>query len=157
MGDETKKKVLVAIDESECSHYALSWALQNLDSVKDAKVYILTVLPVADIGYIYASTLGHTAPELIQSVQENQRKVAGLLLEKAKKICAEHGVDDVETISEPGDPKQVICETAEKYDVQLLVVGSHGRNAIKRSVYSVRSPCNVIKPRFLFHSFLIHF
>ncbi|KAL9664633.1 hypothetical protein QQ045_020038 [Rhodiola kirilowii] len=89
--EETRKKVMVAIDESEYSHYALRWALQNLESIKDAKVYILTVLPVADIGYIYASTLGNTAPELIQIVQENQRKVAALLLDKAKNICAEYG------------------------------------------------------------------
>ncbi|CAM8948189.1 hypothetical protein QQ045_017161 [Rhodiola kirilowii] len=154
MGDE-KKKVMVAIDESECSHYALRWLLENVDSVKDAKLYILTVLPVADFGYIYASTLGNTAPELIQSVQENQRKVAAILLEKAKNICAEYGID-VETISEPGDPKEVICETADKYNVQLLVVGSHGRNAIKRAflgsvsnycVHNAKCPVLVVKKR----------
>uniref|UniRef100_A0A7N0UE12 UspA domain-containing protein n=1 Tax=Kalanchoe fedtschenkoi TaxID=63787 RepID=A0A7N0UE12_KALFE len=97
MGDEKKKRVMVAIDESVYSHHALRWALQNLDSLQDgkAKVYILTVLPVADIGYIYASTPANTAPELIQSVQENQRKAAGLLLEKAKNICTEYGVENL--------------------------------------------------------------
>ncbi|CAM8884229.1 unnamed protein product [Rhodiola kirilowii] len=151
--EETRKKVMVAIDESEYSHYALRWALQNLESIKDAKVYILTVLPVADIGYIYASTLGNTAPELIQIVQENQRKVAALLLDKAKNICAEYGID-AETVSEPGDPKEVICEAAEKYNVQLLVVGSRGHNAIKRAflgsvsnycVHNAKCPVLVVK------------
>lgn len=41
---------------------------------------------------------------------------------------------DAETISEPGDPKEIICDYAEKYNVQLLVVGSRGYNAIKRLV-----------------------
>lgn len=38
----------------------------------------------------------------------------------------------VETVTEVGDPKEVICEAVEKYKIQLLVVGSHGRGALGR-------------------------
>ncbi|KAJ0095759.1 hypothetical protein Patl1_14984 [Pistacia atlantica] len=95
MEEEGKKKVMVAIDESDCSHYALKWALETL------------------------------APDLITSMQENQKKAAIALLNRAKEICIQHG--------KLGNPKEVICATAEKLNVQLLIVGSHSRGAIKRA------------------------
>jgi len=38
----------------------------------------------------------------------------------------------VETIVEVGDPKEMICEAAEKKNVDLLVLGSHSRGPIQR-------------------------
>lgn len=37
-----------------------------------------------------------------------------------------------ETITEIGDPKDLICEAAEKLKIQLLVLGSHSRGTLKR-------------------------
>lgn len=34
----------------------------------------------------------NTAPELVAALQENYKKVALVLLDKAKDICANHGV-----------------------------------------------------------------
>lgn len=39
-----------------------------------------------------------------------------------------------ETVTEMGDPKNVICEAAEKHKIQLLIVGSHSRGPIQRLV-----------------------
>lgn len=59
MGDGGKKKVMVAIDESECSHYALEWTLQNLpQTIQNSKLYIFTAQPLADFAYLYASSYG---------------------------------------------------------------------------------------------------
>lgn len=41
-----------------------------------------------------------------------------------------------ETITEVGDPKVVICEAVDKLNVELLVLGSHGRGAIERYILS---------------------
>ncbi|KAK2979957.1 hypothetical protein RJ640_017972 [Escallonia rubra] len=38
-----------------------------------------------------------------------------------------------ETLTEVGDPKEIVCQTVEKLDIQLLVLGSHGRGALKRA------------------------
>ncbi|KAK9276970.1 hypothetical protein L1049_006509 [Liquidambar formosana] len=141
--EDNKKVVMVAIEESDCSHYALKWTLESLcNSISESHLIIFTVLPIADYSYIYASTMGAAPPDLIASVQENQKKVAVALLEKAKKICADHGVIAAETIVESGDPKAVICEAVEKLKVELLVLGSHGRGALKRAFLgSVSNHC----------------
>jgi nucleotide-binding universal stress UspA family protein len=39
---------------------------------------------------------------------------------------------DTETIIEVGDPKETICEAAEKLNVDLLILGSHSRGPIQR-------------------------
>lgn len=37
-----------------------------------------------------------------------------------------------EAVTEVGDPKEAICEAVEKHNIKLLVLGSHGRGAVKR-------------------------
>ncbi|KAE8792785.1 Universal stress protein A-like protein [Hordeum vulgare] len=69
--------------------------------------------------------------ELITSVTEHQRQLAQALVDKAKAICAEHGVD-VETVFEVGDPKETICQAAHKLNVDLLILGSQSRGPIQR-------------------------
>ncbi|KAK6134128.1 hypothetical protein DH2020_032128 [Rehmannia glutinosa] len=118
-----KKKVMVAIDESDCSHYALEWTLQNLrETLENSKLVIFTAQPVADY-----------AVELVRSVQENHKRIAEALLDKAKDICSHHGVA-ADTFTEIGDPKDAICGAVEKLNIQLLVLGSHGRKALQRSM-----------------------
>lgn len=41
-------------------------------------------------------------------------------------------VTDVIYEAVEGDPRNVLCETVEKYHADVLVVGSHGYGAIKR-------------------------
>ncbi|KAJ8548293.1 hypothetical protein K7X08_030762 [Anisodus acutangulus] len=138
VGEEKKKKkkVMVAIDESDCSFYALEWALENLDqSLLNAEVVLFTAQPIDDFGYIniYAETFAvATPPELMANVQENQRKVANALLKKAKDLCTQHKIV-AETVTQVGDPKETICKVAEKLHVNLLVLGSHNKGALQRA------------------------
>ncbi|XP_018806489.1 universal stress protein A-like protein [Juglans regia] len=150
-----KKKVMVAIDESECSRCALQWALDNLrETIANSDLLIFTVQPIVDFGYAYASTLGAAPPELMRSIQENHQKIASALLEKAKEMCANHGIIPAEMVTEVGDPKEAICATVEKLNIQLLVLGSHSRGVIKRAflgsvsnycVHNAKCPVLVVK------------
>ncbi|KAL6884518.1 hypothetical protein ACP4OV_010454 [Aristida adscensionis] len=131
------QKAMVAVDESECSRYALEWALRSLAPTLAPPLLLLTAQPLLPAGYVsaasFAAPLGTVpvAPDLIKSMQEQQRQLTQALLDKAKAICAHHGVP-VETIVEVGDPKEVICEAAEKRNVDLLILGSHSRGPIQR-------------------------
>ncbi|KAJ9140751.1 hypothetical protein P3X46_031359 [Hevea brasiliensis] len=153
-GKKEKKKVMVAVDDSEFSHYALEWALDFLkDDIANSDLVIFTAQSNSNFGYVYASSFGSAPPDLIASIQENQHKVALALLEKAKSICANHGIV-AEILTEIGDPKEAICEAVEKHNVQLLVLGSHSRGAIQRAflgsvsnycIHNAKCPVLVVK------------
>ncbi|OMO63533.1 Universal stress protein A [Corchorus capsularis] len=128
-----KRMTMVAIDESECSYYALQWALENLgDTLSASHLFIFNAQPLPNLAYLSASTYGVTPLDLIKTLQENQNNFSLALLEKAKDICSNHGVK-AETMTEVGDPKERICEAVEKLDIQLLILGSNGRGALQRA------------------------
>lgn len=52
------QKVMVAVDESECSRHALEWALRNLAPTVAPPLLVLTVQPLASVGYVSAASLG---------------------------------------------------------------------------------------------------
>ncbi|XP_059283571.1 universal stress protein A-like protein, partial [Lycium ferocissimum] len=85
-----------------------------------------------NVGFDETSVFSVAAPELVASVQENRKKMAEALLERAKDICIKSGVTP-QTIAEVGDPKEAICAAVEKLNVQLLVLGSHNRKALERA------------------------
>ncbi|CAH9121235.1 unnamed protein product [Cuscuta epithymum] len=131
-GDK-KERVMIAIDESEFSRYAIEWTLQHFHaSLLNSQIVLFTVQPIVDYGYIYASSLGCTSPEVVRTIQENQKKVATALLDKATDICKKYGIT-AETVMEAGDPKEAICQAVEKMNIQLLVLGSHSRGALQRA------------------------
>ncbi|RWW83263.1 hypothetical protein BHE74_00008235 [Ensete ventricosum] len=139
------KRMMVAIDESECSHHALEWVLANLrESLSSLPLIVFTVQSLPDFAYLTAASLGSAPVELIQSVQQHQKQASLALLEKATEICAQYGVA-AETITEVGDPKEAICEAVKKLNVNLLVVGSHGKGALQRwnSLFVTKPPATL--------------
>ncbi|PQQ01041.1 universal stress protein YxiE-like [Prunus yedoensis var. nudiflora] len=97
---------MVAIDESDCSHYALMWVLENLkDTITKSPLIIFVAQPPATGNITFAASLGVARISgICESAQENHRKFAVALLEKAKQICASHGVE-AKVVTEIGDPK----------------------------------------------------
>ncbi|XP_043695332.1 universal stress protein A-like protein isoform X2 [Telopea speciosissima] len=137
-----KRKVMVAIEESEYSYHAFKWALENLHgTLSGSSLVIFTVQTTANLGHIYAASFGSAHPDMLKFVQENKRKVSLALLEKAKEICARKGII-AETITEIGDPKVAICDAVEKQNIDILIVGSQGKGTLKRALMgSVSSYC----------------
>ncbi|KAB2624270.1 universal stress protein A-like protein [Pyrus ussuriensis x Pyrus communis] len=137
-----EKRVMVAIDESECSHYALMWVLDNLkDSITKSPLIIFTAQTPSAGNVIFSASLGSARQEFVNSSQENHRKFALGLLEKAKEICANHGVN-AETVTEVGDPKAAICDAVQKHNINLLILGERGLGKIKRAILgSVSNYC----------------
>ncbi|XP_030552799.1 universal stress protein A-like protein [Rhodamnia argentea] len=153
-GGSTKKKIMIAIDESECSQHALQWALDNLGhTIAASELIVFSVQLSSDYGSVYAATFGAAPPDLIRSLEENRKKFTLALLEKAKEMCSQLGVN-AETVAAVGDPKEEICKAVDKLNIQLLVLGSHSRGAIKRAflgsvsnycVHNAKCPVLVVK------------
>ncbi|KAL7003147.1 hypothetical protein U1Q18_004305 [Sarracenia purpurea var. burkii] len=86
-------------------------------------------------GYLFS-------PGIIASMERYSDAVANSVMEKAKGLCPE--VDDVKVQMrvEKGDARDVICQTAEKMGVDMLVMGSHGYGLMKRTFLgSVSNHC----------------
>ncbi|XP_022968136.1 uncharacterized protein LOC111467462 [Cucurbita maxima] len=148
---DVEKRVMVAVDESECSYYALIWVLENLkQSIADSPLFVFTALPPptsytsgagASLGLARSYFPVASNTELAHTLQENDKKVRCGILEKAKDICAERGVAAI-SITEVGEPGRMICDTVEKLNINLLVLGDHGIGRIKRALIgSVSNYC----------------
>ncbi|EYU37238.1 hypothetical protein ABFS82_02G092400 [Erythranthe guttata] len=142
MAEKNGRKILVAVDESDESGYALSWCLKTLSNSNDTLVLIYAVQPrpvytaIDSTGYLFTA-------DIIANMEILSNQVAQSVIDKAKKICSEF--DDqitVEAMVETGDPRDVICEMADKLKVDFLVLGSHGYGTIKRAFLgSVSNHC----------------
>ena len=120
-------KILIPIDGSPHSKKALEFAA-DLALRYTAKLSILHVLhnsPGSD-----TISLGG-ASVIIEANQESLDKTAGGLLESAKKVAADMGCSDVETVARGGHPTQQIIAYAKKNEIDVIVLGSRGLSDIK--------------------------
>uniref|UniRef100_A0A5B7CBG7 Putative universal stress protein A-like protein isoform X1 n=1 Tax=Davidia involucrata TaxID=16924 RepID=A0A5B7CBG7_DAVIN len=138
-----ERKILVAVDEGEESTYALSWCLKNVisENSKDTLTLLYAKPPRAvytaldGTGYLFSS-------DIMATMERYSNEVADCVVEKAKRACKEVKDVKVETRVEYGDPRDVICQMAEKLGVDMLVMGSHGYGLIKRAFLgSVSNHC----------------
>ncbi|KAI4357801.1 hypothetical protein L6164_001726 [Bauhinia variegata] len=145
-----EKKVMVVIDESEQSYYALIWVLENLkEVVSNSSLTIFATQPFPNFnhGSGQIGVCGFSCPfpysqDLIASMNRQIKKISLGLCEKAKSICAARGVI-VEACTEAGDPKEVICDQVHKHAIDLLVMANYPSNPLK-SVFmeSLSSYCS---------------
>ncbi|KAH1136299.1 hypothetical protein GYH30_026685 [Glycine max] len=117
-----KQVVLIGIDDSEQSTYALNWALDHFFPSPIFKLVLIHSRPTA------TSAVGFAGPD------SDLRKIAARVLETAKQLCFNKSVNDVTAEVVEGDPRNVLCDAVDKYRAAILVVGSHGYGAIKRAV-----------------------
>ncbi len=119
-------KILLAIDESKFSEAATKTVIEQTKP-RDSEVHILHVIEV------HSPQL----PEMMASYpgaehgRDSQRVLAEALLAKTAKLLRSKGLQ-VTTSFELGNPKSKIIDVASKWDADLIVVGSHGRNGLER-------------------------
>jgi len=120
------KKILIPIDGSEYSKLAVS---KGRDLAKAFKSDVV-LLNVIQIEYpIITAGHGGQSPEFLHHLYEDARKNSTAYLDDAKRMF--DGMDNkVEAITMEGDAANAIVEYADKGDVDLVVMGSHGLGAI---------------------------
>ncbi len=142
-------KVLVATDGSELSVTAAHRAFDLLGALTDVTVLaVLTEVPGDDAGGFEGST---ESPLEERQSWENETTAAQ---EAIRATLAEvHGAK-VETRLEVGDAGPMIVWVAGQIGADVVVVGSHGRGALKRIVSGSvsehvvhHSPCPVLVVR----------
>ncbi|XP_054787900.1 universal stress protein PHOS34-like [Prosopis cineraria] len=127
-----KKVMLVAMDENEHSTYALEWTLQTFftpfqSSPSPFKLVILYARPFAPIP---ASVAG---PYVLPTLEVQMKMVADQITGKARQICADKLVEDVEVEVIEGDARNVLCDAVDRHHASILILGSHGYGKLKRA------------------------
>jgi nucleotide-binding universal stress UspA family protein len=141
------KKVLIPTDGTDYSSYALDYAM---DFCKELHAEIVLV-SVVDVHYeMYDVYSEIHAPA---QIDEMIRKQLNKALDKQAAKIRERGIP-VRKILKVGDVIQEILDTVETEDVDLIVVGTHGRKGFSRFLLGstteklVRSaPCPVLTVR----------
>ncbi|KAK6940979.1 UspA [Dillenia turbinata] len=130
-----KQVMVIGIDDSEHSTYALNWTLDHFftpfPSNPPFKLVIAHAKPLATTAIGLA---GPGAAEVLPYVEADLKKIASRVVENAREICISKSVHDVIVEIVEGDARNVLCEAVEKHHASMLVVGSHGYGAIKRAV-----------------------
>uniref|UniRef100_A0A2P2M1B0 UspA domain-containing protein n=1 Tax=Rhizophora mucronata TaxID=61149 RepID=A0A2P2M1B0_RHIMU len=136
-GSEAQEKevMVVAIDESDHSMYALEWAVDHFFAPFAPNYpFKLLLLHAKSTASSIVGLAGPGAAEALPYVDSDLRRTAARIMEQAKKICASKSVNDAMIEVVEGDARNVLCEAVEKRYASALVVGSHGHGAIKRAV-----------------------
>jgi nucleotide-binding universal stress UspA family protein len=120
-------KILLAVDNSKFSDAAVKAVIARAHP-KETEVHVLHV--VEPPWLLMNREMGGFNSGL-EAVWESETKQAMVLVEKTAETLRSHGMK-VSTAVEKGDPKSVIIEVSAEWHADLIVLGSHGRNALDR-------------------------
>ncbi len=131
-------KILVALDESELSRKAFQQSL-SIAKAFDAELMLLNVISPLEARYQNTVSLigsgyrGDSTNEVAEA--EWQVLVANRLdyLQSLVNEAEDAGIT-TDLIQEIAQPAQQICESAKKWQADLIVIGSHGRKGLNELI-----------------------
>ena len=118
------RHVLVPLDGSPQAWEAFEHAVSEHPG---ARLTLLSVINPMDAGYSAETALPSAAEEWYESA----KAAAQERFDEAAEVAAEHGVS-IHTEVAVGRPSRTIVEYADEHDVDVIVMGSHGRKGVSR-------------------------
>jgi nucleotide-binding universal stress UspA family protein len=124
-------KILVPIDGSKMSHKAANYAVELAKQTGAS----LTLLSVIDKRFVVDQAVSASASptHLKESVEDYLQQSAQSSTDEIAKVCKRNRVQYKATIR-TGHPVEEIVNEATKSKVDLIVMGSHGKSALKAAV-----------------------
>lgn len=123
------QRILVAVDFSPASDHALTVA-HALATRQNAALGVVHVMPnVAPLSVLFPQAVEKGALATV----ELERRAADALADRVRTITGREG-DAAMLFIEVGTDYAGIVEAAEKWNADLVVVGSHGRTGMKRAL-----------------------
>lgn len=118
----TYKHILLAVDLSPTSQQVAIKAQQlaTLNQAKLSIIHVVEIIPMIDINY---ETVSPFTTELNQILISNAEKNLGFFVSELK-------LEPEEQLLEQGDPRDEIIRVAKENQVDLIVIGSHGRHGL---------------------------
>lgn len=118
------QQILVPVDASDPAKSAFEYACEQFP---DASITALHVINPPEVMYGHAQGAG----EAYATPIETGREAAEELFEELSTIASEYGAT-VDTEVMTGQVERTINEFVEDHDMDLVVIGSHGRNGFAR-------------------------
>jgi len=124
--------ILVALDGSEISQLALVQAVDQA-RIGNAKIQAIYIAETQQFNSLPVDqTFGMDTPfEMNRVIEKEEEMEGGVVLEKAKKYCADKGITII-THMKYGDAGSEIISLADQEKCDLIVIGSHGKSSIDR-------------------------
>ncbi|HEX69176.1 MAG TPA: universal stress protein [Candidatus Bathyarchaeota archaeon] len=124
-------KILYPTDFSETSKKAVKY-LRKLRKAGTKEVIVLYVIDEHELSMMVEGCgwLGRDPAECLEELERRQREIAEKELKKIKEELETVGIN-VKTLIGKGTPYKKIIEIAEKENVTLIVMGSHGKGVLK--------------------------
>jgi nucleotide-binding universal stress UspA family protein len=145
----TLKSLLVATDFSESSEAAFLYG-REFAARFGATLHVLHVAPNILIGNLAAENYFASAPELQKEVEDDARRQLHQMLVDTDR----GGPASISAVLTAGSPAAAILEYAKDHEIDLIVMGTHGRGALAHLVMGsvaeqvVRlAPCPVLTVR----------
>jgi len=129
----TMQKILVALDGSDSCRKASNEAEKLAILCNSAITFITILTPKSKMSYVRNQALN----EIKQ--REEEKEVANKMLSECDTIynkCESNlknsNIDVNRVVKEGDDPAKVICEYAENYDFDLIILADKGRSKVKK-------------------------
>lgn len=144
------RRILAPVDFSEASGHALDYAIA-LARVFNADVHVLYVL---EDPFLYAPT---TAQSFRDEYEQSQQK-------QLEQLLGSHTAEGVtiESSMQPGTPFYEIISYSKQNDIDLIVIGSHGKGLVAHALLGSvaekvvrKAPCPVLTVRSGQHEFVM--
>jgi len=130
-GGDMVTKILVPTDGSKTSRRAVTYAA-GLAKQTGASIILLSVIDKST--FIRQSIPSRATPTNIAEPLEDYLKQASQAhLENAEQSCRKSGVQS-KSVIRSGHPVEEIIKAAKKSGADLIVMGSHGRSALKATL-----------------------
>jgi len=124
-------KILVATDGSDTAKKSIGYAIE-LAKQTGASLIFLSVINRSF--FTVKSMPAVTTPtHLLEPIEDYLRQAAESHLKETEKLCDKKGIQS-KGIIRSGHPVEEIIRVAEKSKADLILMGSHGRNALKAAV-----------------------
>lgn len=141
-------RIVVAVDESEESMYALSWCLTNLLSqqTKTNNTVVLLYVKPPPPAYSSLDPTGYLFDgDVVATMEKYSRGLANSVMNRAEEVYRGFNTTTIKVEKKigSGDAKNVICVAVEKLGADVLVMGSHDYGFFKRALLgSVSDYCS---------------
>jgi len=140
------KNILIAVDFSNACKQVIQKGI-NTGKLNQAAIYLIHVvehLPPIDFGY---------EPMSNPDWYDNEAELLSQAKKKMDALASEHNIPAANTQVIAGSPKHEIIEYTVQNNIDLLVIGSHGRHGLQRLLGSTaypilhNAPCDVLAVR----------